>query len=249
MSLNDEQLLDCALEIGEQMLRSGAEVWRVEDSIERIGMAYGAQRVSVFTITSSIVVSMRKNGRTLTQTRRIRSLGCDLPHLSRLNALSRRMCAEKPDEPAVRAAIAEAQRPPLPLWQQYAAYALVAGAFCVFFGGGAGDAVVSALIGALLKWLTGVSERLRMNGIVSSALFSFLGGLGAMLAVRAGLGADYSRIVIGDIMLLIPGVVLTTALRDMFSGDWFSGMQRMCQALLSSAAIATGFALAQGGLL
>ncbi len=48
-----EQYLYCAMSIGEQLLISGAEVGRVEDTICRICKAYGAERVDVFSITSS----------------------------------------------------------------------------------------------------------------------------------------------------------------------------------------------------
>ena len=53
-----EQYLFYAMTIGEMLLTSGAEVGRVEDTIRRICMAYGAKRVDVFSITSSIVTTM-----------------------------------------------------------------------------------------------------------------------------------------------------------------------------------------------
>ena len=52
-----QEFLFNALNIGEEMLISGAEVSRVEDSVRRICIAYGAEKVDVFTITSAIVVT------------------------------------------------------------------------------------------------------------------------------------------------------------------------------------------------
>ena len=46
--MHPEQLLTCALDIGEQMLLSGAEIGRVEDSIRLICNAYGCSRTDVF---------------------------------------------------------------------------------------------------------------------------------------------------------------------------------------------------------
>ncbi len=81
----NKELLSCALDIGEQMLVSGAEVNRVEDSISRICKAYDAKRVDVFTITSSIVVTLQmNNGNTLTQTRRISKYYIDIDKLKNL---------------------------------------------------------------------------------------------------------------------------------------------------------------------
>ena len=79
------------------MLISGAEVSRVEDSVRRICMAYGAEKVDVFTITSAIVVTVYSPMfGAVTQTRRITSTKYDLFKLARLNALSRRICEEMP---------------------------------------------------------------------------------------------------------------------------------------------------------
>ena len=53
-----EQYLYYAMTIGEQLLCCGAEVGRVEDTIRRICLAYGATRADVFSITSSIVTTI-----------------------------------------------------------------------------------------------------------------------------------------------------------------------------------------------
>lgn len=246
--MNQNKLLSCMLDIGEEMLRCGAEISRVEDTVERIGLAYGMERVDVFTITSSIVVTLRIDAEhTLTQTRRIRSRAVDLERLNRLNALSRDICANLPTADAMIKQLRDIlARRAMPVWMMYAASALIAGAFTVFFGGTLADAFVSALIGVLLKKLMIVSIRLRLNSVVSNILISFVGGAAALLALRLGICDNYSKTVIGDIMLLIPGITLTDSLRDMFYGDLISSIQRLSEALLFSAAIAFGFVLARG---
>ena len=85
-----EALLDQLLNIGELLLQNGAEISRVEETISRMGMAYGAAEMQVFVITYSIVVSMKlSDGRVLTQTRRItRPAGTDFLRLEACNALS-----------------------------------------------------------------------------------------------------------------------------------------------------------------
>ncbi len=245
--MNQNALLSGMLDIGEQMLCCGAEISRVEDTVERIGLAYGFKRVDVFTITSSIVVTAWTSPEdTLTQTRRIRTRAVDLERLNRLNALSREICEKKPDIGAMKAQIkAVLARRAFPAWMLYAASALIAGAFTVFFGGSLADALVSAVIGVLLKKLMMLSIRFRLNSVVSNVLLSFAGGAAALLALRLGLCDSYAKTVIGDIMLLIPGITLTDALRDMFYGDLISSIQRLCEALLFSSAIAFGFVLAR----
>ena len=78
------------LDIGDALLSSGAEIFRVEDTLNRMGYACGATQMNVFVITSSIVITMEfpeENVRT--QTRRIRKTGGnDFEKLEKLNNLS-----------------------------------------------------------------------------------------------------------------------------------------------------------------
>lgn len=46
------------LDIGDALLSSGAEIFRVEDTLNRMGYACGATQMNVFVITSSIVITM-----------------------------------------------------------------------------------------------------------------------------------------------------------------------------------------------
>ena len=246
--MDTEALLECALDVGEQMLICGAEISRVEDTVERICYAYGASRVDVFTITSCIIATVKFEGANpATQTRRIRVTNNDLTKLDHLNALSRRICQEKPDFDEFKRAFHSVISPHLyPLLGQYANFALVSSSFSVFFGGSWQDALVSGAIGIILKWLTMQCARYGLNNVLSNVFCSFVGGYIAVLALRMGLGDSFDKIAIGVIMLLIPGILLTNSLRDMIGGDTVSGIMRLCNALLGSVAIAIGFALAGG---
>ena len=92
----ENRMLHQLMHVGELLLISGAEIRRVEETISRMGKAYGAKETDVFVITSSIVVTMTfPDGEMLTQTRRIRtSGGTDFRKIEDLNALSRRCCEE-----------------------------------------------------------------------------------------------------------------------------------------------------------
>ena len=64
-------------------------------------------------------------------------------------------------------------------------------------------------------------------------------------------GADADIVIIGALMLLVPGLLFTNAMRDIINGDTNSGMNRIIQVFLIAVAIAlgTGAALALGQLL
>ena len=233
------------LDIGQYMLQCGGEVSRVEDSIRRLCLAFGAERADVFTITSSIVVTIYSHEfGALTQTRRVTGSQYDFYRLELLNQLSRRVCAQHLDLEATKRGLdAIRDTPQYPFLTQLAAYALVSSSFCIFFGGSALDAVSSGLIGIVLKCLDRIIRRTDANAFLSALLCSCLGGLLAGIAVKSGFGDNVDMISIGNIMLLIPGLSLTNSLRDMFSGNTISGLMRFIEAILLALTIALGFAM------
>jgi uncharacterized membrane protein YjjP (DUF1212 family) len=236
------------------MLLSGAEIGRVEDSIRLICSAYGCSRTDVFTITSSIVVSIEDSSRRFyTQSRRITGGRTDLTRLDRLNALSRQICRETPDWDFVQSRLDQiTSAPTYPMWLQVLASGMIAGAFAVFFGGSLADGAAGCILGALLRLITHLCQQARMNQILVNVFAAFLLSAMAILSVRAGFGNDANKIIIGNIMLLIPGIALTNSLRDMISGDIISGLLRFLDAILVAAAIAAGYILAAhllGGVL
>ena len=230
------------------MLLSGAEISRVEDSIRRICSAFGAQRVDVFTITSSIIVTVYMDDfQAVTQSRRItaRQRWFDLGKLDRFNALSRRICQEKLSAAQVEHELKQISAlAPYSFGMQLLLYALISASFSVFFGGSSWDALASGLIGAVIKCIDTVTRRWELNPFLSALLCSVIGGFLALLAVKSGLGNSAEKISIGNIMLLIPGVALTNAIRDMFGGDTISGMLRFIEAVLLAMTVAFGFVLA-----
>lgn len=241
-----EQLLSCALDIGEQMLISGAEVGRVESAIRFICTAYGCSRTDVFTITSSIVLSVEDaDGGHGTQTRRITATRTNLTRLHRLNSLSRQICAETPDYKYVQEKLcAICREQPFSLWLEALGSMLIGFSFAIFFGGDLIDGLVAGVLGLGLRYTTWLLQKAAMNQIFVNAVASFLLSLSAILLVRAGIGHDVNKIIIGNIMLLIPGIALTNSLRDMISGDIMTGMLRFLDAVLVAAAIAAGYILA-----
>lgn len=249
-----EQLLTCALDLGEQMLISGAEVGRVESAIRYICSAYGCSRTDVFTITSSIVVSATDpDGTHTTQTRRITGTQTNLHRLHKLNDLSREICATLPEYDYVQQKLEKiVSQKPYPLWLEMLGSGLIGFSFCVFFGGGLMDGLVAGGLCFLLRLLTWLLQKATLNAIFINAVASFVLSVSAIALTRWGIGQDVDKIIIGNIMLLIPGIALTNSLRDMISGDIMTGMLRFFDALLVAAAIAAGYILAvrvMGGVL
>ncbi len=241
-----DRVLQAILDIGEEMVVAGAEVSRVTESIYRMCESYGADRVNVFLITSNIQVTMEApDGRILTHIRSIIKNEPNFDRLDYLNDLCRKICKEtpEPEEIQKRLAIVMA-RPKQTRGQRILAALLVAGGFAVFFGAGPAEALCALIMGFAVTNLQYFFARRNDNQVIGNFAVSFLAGLIAILLVRIGLGRNQDVIMISGIMLLIPGIVLTNAVRDMLTGDVATGLLRLASSLITAAAIALGFATA-----
>ena len=246
MALSYHRLLHAILDIGEAMQNSGAEISRVEDSINRMCMAYGVRRVNSFTITANMLVSLEVDDDTvITQTRRLHQVSTDMTRLDRLNDLSRYICAHKPPVEEIQRRYAEIQNlPRLSKLMTYVGGVLTAAGFTVFFGGNLWAALAASLLPLLGDPILLLPIRRQMNPLFYLFGTAFCTGLGALILYSMGLGNHLDAVLIGCIMLTIPGLAITNAVRDLLSGDTFSGLSRLCESLLQAGGIACGFALA-----
>lgn len=241
-----DNLLQAIIDIGEEMVVAGAEVNRVEESIERMSRSYGFDRINVFVIVSNLqVTAQAPDGRIITHIRYIVRNDVNFDRLDYLNDLSRYVCANCPDPDQIQEKIAEVMnRKQFPWWFELMGSIFAASGFAVFFGGDAMDAVGAAVMALVIFLMAKIISSDENNRIVYHFVISFVAGIAALVMVHLGLGHSADKIMIGGIMLLIPGIAMTNAVRDMLIGDTASGLLRLCNALLEAAAIACGFALA-----
>lgn len=236
------QFLCVLIKMGEALQNSGAEVFRVEDTLNRIAAAYGAEEVNIFVITSSIVVTLTMPDLPpQTQTRRLRkSTGNDLLELEQLNALSRRICAEKPPveefQQQLSTILAQPGEPQLHL----VGSVLAAASFAVFFGGSLWDGVLAGGVAVFICWMERWLAPFCLNGVAFQFIASFLSGMAALLCCRVCPLLHADMVLIGVIMLLVPGIPFTNAIRDILLGDIISGSLRLVEAVLLAAMLALG---------
>ena len=231
------------MEIAQQMVESGAEISRVEESITRICEAYGCEP-EVYATSSNVIVSvLTEAGTQYTQTRRIKGSSLNIERVHLLNDLVRRICSSRLSDDQIDRELKDIARiSPYPRWLCVLFYAVIAASFCLFFGSRSWlETLFSAGIGALVG-LAGMGlDWLRANRILSRFLCSFLACASSLLLWKGGVAATADYMIIGNIMSLIPGIGLTNALKDLFTGDTVTGMLRFLEAGLLAAAIAFGF--------
>ncbi len=245
MKIDYSKLLDIMLNIGEEMLVAGAEINRVEDTLTRIGYVYGAEKIDVFVINTSIMLTIKSKDVTLSRTRRIlRALGANFERVEKYNALSRR-CAQEPIQLEQLEEISKSIAEKKPVgWGTCVGGALAAGAFCLFFGGNLLSSAVAFVFGFLVCILNGYISKICPNKIMEVFLVALCTGLGISLVCSfiPVISADF--IIIGVIMLLVPGKTITNAARDILLGDTISGIMKLIESLFIAGTLAIGFAIA-----
>ena len=235
-------VLAIALNVGAEILRAGGEIHRVEDTVTRICRAYGAEAVEVFAITSLITAEVRMpDGSFATRNRRVPVTYNHLARLEALNALSRTICKNPISAVEVDARLEDIRLyRPVPEWLCYLGGMLATGGFAVFFGGSLLDGLAAAVIAFLLTLFARLRP-LRINSMVKSLISSFAAGVLSVLCVEIGFGQNVDKIIIGTIMLEIPGLSFGNSLRDLLCGDTLAGTMRLIQALLQTLMIALGY--------
>ena len=237
------RLLDCLLEMGDLLLDCGAEIGRVEDTLSRMGHAYGAEQMNVFVIPSLISVSMSfPDTEAITETRRIHSFGnTDFYRLEKINAMSRE-CSTAPiplDE--LRARLDKVAHGRKPFSMVFWGSVLGGGGFAVFFGGDLWDGLVAAAFAALICLLQRRLSQTQLGVVASNLMVSLVIGLGVGLVAELIPALHMDKILIGDIMLLIPGLAFCNSIHDMVMGDTISGVLSMFDAVLRALSIAIGY--------
>lgn len=245
MDAHKKVYLDLFLTIGKSMLESGAEIHRVEDSITRLFQAYGMESIEIFAIRSLIVVSAKDNtGWLYTSTKRIYEVGIHMGRLENLNQLSRWICAEKPNADSIAEGLQLCrQTESVSTKDSFFAYMLAAFSFACFFGGrlrdGLGGAVLGAILFAMDRFLAPRCPQRLVYIVLASMVLGICGnGFGYL-----NLGFQPDKLMIGTIMLLIPGMAFMNSMRDMLSNNEINGLFSCLDTLLTAGAIAIGFAL------
>ena len=177
------------------------------------------------------------------QLRRVKQTSTNLATLEGLNTLSRKICREKPSLDEFDEMLHSLKnRRTYPSWGRYTASAVAASAFCLFFGGGFLDALITLFIGVAIHFINGYPS-VRLNSMAKTVISSFFAATvaGAFNIWISELNVD--AIIIGAIMLLVPGMMFGTAMRDLLCGDLIAGTLKILQAIIQTLMIGFGYML------
>ncbi len=242
LQTSTDSALCLALDIGEGLLKNGDTVHHVEDTVKRVCTAYGGIHVETFVIGSLMLASVRMaDGSHSSQMRRVYDNTNNLTALERFNQLSRTVCATTPDFETAQRMLREVKaQPPLSRWIRVVGGALTSGSFAILFGGSLRDGIAGILVGTLLSLLLLLPAGI-ITALARTLIMSFVGGIVSYLSVLVGIGQNVDFVMIGAIMLLIPGLAFGNALRDLLCGDILAGLMKTVQSCITAILIACGF--------
>ena len=228
---------------GRLIMENGGETYRVEETITRMGHSFGFTEVESFAVPSGIFISYRKSdGSIETAVKRVRRKGTDLTRVDAVNAVSRRMEAEKLSCEEVMALLKAIEHRPAKLsqLQLILAVALSSAGWAVMFGGGVMDAVVSCFVAFLGQTLVFQLDKAGMRSFVSTLMGSFLGTLLPMIFHHYFGSITVEAAVAACLMPMLPGLAMTNAVQDTLRGDMVSGISSATSAVLTASMIAGG---------
>ena len=228
---------------GRLIMENGGETYRVEETITRMGHAFGFAEVECFAVPSGIFISYRKgDGAIETAVKRVRRKGTDLTRVDAVNAVSRRMEQSHLSCEEVMALLQEVEtRPPrITRLGLTAAVAMSAAGWAAMFGGDAMSCVVAFAVSLLAQGLAFALDKAGMRSFVSTLTGSFLSTILPMLFHMAAGMSNVEATVAACLMPMLPGLAMTNAVQDTLRGDMVSGISSATSALLTACMIAGG---------
>lgn len=239
----DPSVLELSFEMGKALLENGAEISRVQETMERVAKALHAEEFSVYVLSNAIFASGREGGvEKRTELSHVPNTTIHFGRICAVNQLSREIAAGRCGLEEACERIEKIRRIPRSCFPaMLLACAVGSAAFSYLFGGSWRDALAAFICGLALEPYLYLADRHRLSKFLTNLSASALvTAIALLLTELVPVGHDLDKVIIGSIIRLVPGVALTTSIRDFFNGDYLSGTIRMIDAILVGGCIAVG---------
>lgn len=241
----EREVLEAAMEAGHILLENGAEIFRVEETIDRICRHYGVDFAEAFVLSNGILMTAGNvREQYFAKVQHIPVSGAHLNRVAAVNQLSREIEAGNYTIEQVRQALNEIKNMKgKSRIMQILASGIGSGCFCHLFGGNFADSGAAFLAGLILYIFVLYISAPKLSKIVGNITGGALVTCLCMIMYHMNIGDHLNHMIIGSIIPLVPGVPFTNAIRDIADGDYISGSVRMLDALLVFFCIALGVGL------
>lgn len=249
ITLSIRETTDLALEVGRILLQSGSTTNRVELMMTKVCRSFGYGHTESFVTPTGIFISV-SDGKSQfsTSIKRIQSRRIDLGKITDVSHLVYKMEHQFRDATlpnmSGKQLMADLKKidaaTPWPVWLQIFCGGATSGFFCLLFGGSWLEFAVAWMVGLLVSGALRLLSTLNINNFLLNALAAALVVFFAQVIDIWVPFIKLDNIIIGGIMLLVPGLSMVNAIRDTMSGDLVSGTARAVEAIFIAVAIATG---------
>lgn len=243
MGTSTDEVLETAFEAGHILLESGAEIFRVEETMERISRYFGVDEShkDFFILANGLFATGTTDKGHYARVKQSRVRSARLSRVVAINQLSREIEQGRHTLPDVKRELERIRHiPDPPAVLQILASGFGSAAFCLMFGGNFPEALASFIVGLVLYVFVVFVSAPHMSKISGNLLGGALVTMASVGLWHLGLGSSLSNIIIGGIIPLVPGVAFTNGIRDIADGDYISGAVRLLDALIVFLSIAVG---------
>ena len=239
--MDDKSIANMAVLAGEIMLRSGAETYRVEDTIKHILDTAGTAETESLVMLTGIIVTIDRPGQeAVTVMRRVHDRGTNMHRIVEVNEISRKYCAGDLSAEETWEKLKKIKGKQYTVWMYNLSTILVPAGFAPLFGGGLREIFAAGGAGIVLAVLMTIGKRVKTGAFILNILCAAGIAVAAVLLKLWNPLLNMDTVIISGIMPLVPGVAITNAIRDTLRGDYISGGARALEAFVTAAAVAIG---------
>ena len=239
--MDDKSIANMAVLAGEIMLRSGAETYRVEDTIKHILDTAGTAETESLVLLTGIIVTIDRPGQeAVTVMRRVHERGTNMHRIVEVNEISRKYCAGELSAEETWEKLKRIKGKQYTVWMYNLSTILVPAGFAPLFGGGLREIFAAGGVGIVLAVLMTIGKRVKTGAFILNILCAAGIAVAAVLLKLWNPLLNMDTVIISGIMPLVPGVAITNAIRDTLRGDYISGGARALEAFVTAAAVAIG---------
>lgn len=241
--MNYKLLMDVAVLSGEILLSSGAETYRVEDTMNHILRTAKLKTTEAFVIATGFMITLDDPAiEAMTIVKRIESRSTNLNKVYLVNDISRRLCGGIITlEEAHQELISKISKREYPAILHNLGFIGTSAFFTMILGGNFYDTIFAAIGGTVLMAAMMLGDMIKINSFCKTAFGALFSGFCIMAMNRMSGGLfNPNVVIIGTIMPIVPGVIFTTAIRDTLYGDYISGCSRIVEAVIAALGVAAG---------
>ena len=245
-SRNIEEILSFCVNLSRQMIIAGANLERVHLAIEFICRAYELKDVSIFLLSTHISLSATdENGKYASRQASIPPSGIHLERLKSLNQLSYKIAEITPNTKFLNHMLEKSlEVRDYKDWTVLLGRVCAMSCLCMIFGGGIFELIPVATVTAFVHFLMKFFEKSGLDRIVVNTLTTCLATVAAIIFVLLGMESNIAIVIISVLMLMIPGIPLVNAMRNLFCNYEINGILQLFKIVIETLALSMGIFIA-----